>query len=75
MNRHDLVFAGVRLLGVYFLAAGLVSLPSLLEIGAHMHWSLILAPIVSAAAGYLLAVKTDLVCGWLAAGAASQPPS
>ncbi len=75
MNRQDLVFAGVRLLGVYFLVAGLVAAPSLLEIGANMHWSILLTPIVSVAAGYLLAVKTDLVCGWLGSGAGSRPTS
>lgn len=44
MNRQDWVFVGVRLLGVYLLAEGLVALPLGLGISARTDFPLLLQP-------------------------------
>jgi hypothetical protein len=65
MNRQDLEFVGVRLLGLYFMVQGVASLPGLLDPGFGTHWSFGLPPVLYLLAGLLLAISTNRVCGWL----------
>ena len=66
MNRNDLVFVGVRLLGLYFLVQGGASLPALLDPDFGPPWSVRLPTILSVAAGAVMAIGTTRVVGWLA---------
>ncbi len=68
MNRHDWVFVGVRLLGVFLLTEGIVTLPMLFLSGPHPDRSdapIILGPILRIALGASLAVGTNRICSWL----------
>lgn len=71
MNRHDWVFVGIRLLGVLFVAQGLVGLPDLLDcsIRAKSDTARILDPLLRIAVGALLAFGTARICRWLGDGA------
>ncbi|MCB9886047.1 MAG: hypothetical protein H6838_11165 [Planctomycetes bacterium] len=66
MNRQDLEFVGVRLLGLYFTVQGVASLPGMLAPGFGTHWSFFLPPVLYLLAGLLLAIGTSRVLGWLA---------
>ena len=68
MNRNDWVFVGVRLLGVFLLAEGIVTLPMLSLAGPHPGSSdlpIVLGPILRVALGASLAVGTARICRWL----------
>lgn len=65
MNRHDWVFVGIRLLGVFFLAHGLVAFPVILLASNRSDAPLILDPLLRIAIGFVLAVFTDRICEWL----------
>ena len=66
MNRQDLEFLGVRLLGLYFMVTGVASLPNLLVPDNAVHWAYYyLPPVLYLLAGLLLAIGTNRVCGWL----------
>lgn len=56
MNRQDWVFVGVRLLGVYLLAEGLVALPLGLDIDARKDLPLVLQTFFQIGVGLALFV-------------------
>lgn len=75
MNRNDWVFVGVRLLGVFFLAEGIVTLPVLVLVGPHPGSSdvpIILGPMLRVALGASLAVGTARICRWLGEHSSGQ---
>ncbi len=67
MNKHDWVFVGVRLLGVFFLVQVALEIPRAL--GALFDWNLgfwsIIGLATRAAAAWILAVRTEGFCAWL----------
>lgn len=67
MNRHDWVFVGIRLLGVFLLVQGCLGLPVLLDCNPRVKAEapIILDPILRAAAGAFLAFGTLRICRWL----------
>lgn len=68
MDRNDWVFVGVRLLGVFLLTEGIVTLPMLGLAGPHPSSAdapIILGPILRVALGASLAVGTARICRWL----------
>ena len=68
MNRNDWVFVGVRLLGVFLLSEGIVTLPMLIVAGPHPGSSdapIILGPILRVVVGASLAFGTVRICRWL----------
>lgn len=67
MNRHDWVFVGIRLIGVLFLAQGIVGLPDLLDCSIRLKsdTARILDPLTRIAVGASLAFGTARICSWL----------
>lgn len=63
MTRQDWVFVGVRLLGVYLLAEGLVALPTSLLLSAQTELPLLLQLFVRIAVGLGLFVFADRLSG------------
>ena len=75
MNRNDWVFVGVRLLGVFLLAEGLVALPMILAAGPRAGAAeapLVLGPLLHIAVGVALAVGTARICRWLGGHGSGQ---
>ena len=67
MNKHDWVFVGVRLLGVFFLAQFALEVPGLLQSlldASISFWGVILV-LVRALVAWFLAFRTSTLCGWL----------
>lgn len=67
MNRHDWTFVGIRLLGVWLLAQGLLGLPALLACDPRHKEDAprILDPLFRMAVGAFLAVGTARIARWL----------
>lgn len=75
MNRHDWVFVGIRLMGVLFVAQGLVGLPDLLNCSIQLKsdTARILDPLMRIATGALLAFGTARISRWLGDGESNRP--
>ncbi len=68
MDKNDWVFVGVRLLGMFLLAEGLVTLPLIIAAGPRAgaaEAQLIMGPLLHIAVGVVLAVGTARICRWL----------
>ncbi len=67
MNKHDWVFVGIRLLGVFFLAQLALDVPGLLQ--SLFDWSIsfwwVILVLMRALVGWFLAFRTSTLCGWL----------
>lgn len=75
MNRHDWVFVGIRLLGVLFVAQGIVGLPDLLDCSIRLKSDAarILDPLIRIAVGASLAFGTARICGWIGDDKTTRP--
>lgn len=66
MNRQDWVFVGVRLLGVFLLAQGVVAFPTILNLNPNVkaQTAPFLEPILRILVGLLLAAFADRISTW-----------
>ena len=66
MNRQDWVFVGVRLLGVFFLARGVVAFPTIFQLdpGVKSETAAFLEPILLIVVGLVLAAFAGPIGGW-----------
>ncbi len=67
MNRHELVFGGIRIAGVVFLASAVMGLPTFLQrlfAGNVGFWDFVRLA-VELGVGWMLAMRTPKVCALL----------